>query len=68
VTTRPATKVSQVEIGAGWSRHSAKGRNYLSIKVDDPSFAIPMDADYFDDADGETAILIRIRSRTASCD
>ena len=30
------------EIGAGWSATSKEGKSYLSVKLDDPSFAAPI--------------------------
>ncbi len=32
----------KVEIGAGWTRKSKSGREYISLKLDDPSFAAPI--------------------------
>ena len=35
--------VGKVEIGAGWSRTSkGNGREFVSVKLDDPSFAAPI--------------------------
>ncbi len=34
--------VGKVEIGAGWSRTSKGGREFVSLKLDDPSFAAPI--------------------------
>ncbi|HQT65638.1 MAG TPA: DUF736 domain-containing protein, partial [Acidocella sp.] len=34
--------VLRAEIGAGWSRRSAEGRDYISVKLDDPSFSAPI--------------------------
>ncbi|WP_235075540.1 DUF736 domain-containing protein, partial [Asaia sp. SF2.1] len=34
--------VGRVEIGAAWSRRSNEGRDYLSLKLDDPSFNAPI--------------------------
>ncbi|MFS2153839.1 MULTISPECIES: DUF736 domain-containing protein [unclassified Rhizobium] len=31
-----------VEFGAAWKKTSDQGRDYLSIKLDDPSFAAPI--------------------------
>ena len=53
----------RVEIGAAWSRRSNEGRDYLSVKLDDPSFPAPIYANLFDDPDGETFTLIWSRSR-----
>ncbi|MEY9420467.1 uncharacterized protein (DUF736 family) [Bradyrhizobium japonicum] len=30
--------VGRAEIGAAWSKRSEEGRDYLSLKLDDPSF------------------------------
>ncbi|CAG0933243.1 hypothetical protein PLCT1_02303 [Planctomycetaceae bacterium] len=34
--------VGRVEIGAAWSKQSNEGRNYLGLKLDDPSFTAPI--------------------------
>ena len=34
--------VGKVEIGAGWTRTSKGGREFVSVKLDDPSFAAPI--------------------------
>ena len=52
-----------IEIGAAWSKRSAEGRDYLSVKLDDPSFNAPIYANLFDDEDGETFNLIWSRGR-----
>ncbi|MGY3547398.1 uncharacterized protein (DUF736 family) [Bradyrhizobium sp. USDA 4469] len=44
-------------MGAAWSMHSEEGRDYLSLKLDDPSFNAPIYADLFDDEDGERSSL-----------
>ena len=41
--------VGRAEIGAAWSKRSAEGRDYLSLKLDDPSFTAPIYANLFDD-------------------
>ncbi|ETX13503.1 hypothetical protein OCH239_09945 [Roseivivax halodurans JCM 10272] len=41
--------VGRAEIGAAWARHSAEGRDYLSLKLDDPSFTAAIYANLFDD-------------------
>src|SRR6266542_2119325 len=51
-----------VEIGAAWSKHSSEGRDYLGLKLDDPSFTAPIYANLFDDEEGEGYILIWSRS------
>ena len=55
--------VGRAEIGAAWSKRSTEGRDYLSVKLDDPSFAAPIYANLFDDEDAETFTLIWSRSR-----
>ena len=60
--------VGKAEIGAAWSKRSAEGRDYLSVKLDDPSFAAPIYANLFDDEGGEGYTLIWSRSRKASAD
>jgi uncharacterized protein (DUF736 family) len=32
----------QIEFGAAWKRTSNEGREYLSVKLDDPSFPAPI--------------------------
>ena len=41
--------VGRAEIGAAWSKRSGEGRDYLSLKLDDPSFTQPIYANLFDD-------------------
>ena len=50
--------VGRVEIGAAWSKHSNEGRDYLGLKLDDPSFTAPIYANLFDDEEGEGYSLI----------
>jgi uncharacterized protein (DUF736 family) len=45
--------VGRAEIGAAWSKRSEEGRDYLSLKLDDPSFNAPIYANLFNDEDGE---------------
>lgn len=40
--------VGRAEIGAAWSKRSTEGRDYLSVKLDDPSFNAPIYANLFD--------------------
>ena len=80
LTIRPADKASDkapdyriyasntVELGAAWKKTSGEGRDYLSVKLDDPSFNAPIYASLFDDEDGETSTLIWSRSRKANAD
>jgi uncharacterized protein (DUF736 family) len=50
--------VGRAEIGAAWTKRSTEGRDYLGLKLDDPSFTAPIFANLFDDEDGETYSLI----------
>ena len=50
--------VGRAEIGAAWSKRSNEGRDYLGLKLDDPSFNAPIYANLFDDEDGEGLSLI----------
>lgn len=60
--------VGRAEIGAGWSRTSAENRDYLSVKLDDPSFSQPIYASLFQDEDGENYSLIWSRPRARNGD
>ncbi|WP_316237295.1 DUF736 domain-containing protein [Bradyrhizobium sp. SZCCHNR1015] len=53
----------RVEIGAAWARRSEEGRDYLSLKLDDPSFNAPIYAKLFDDEGGEGYTLLWSRPR-----
>ena len=55
--------VGRAEIGAGWSKTSADNRDYISIKLDDPSFSQPIYASLFDDEEGDAFNLIWSRPR-----
>jgi uncharacterized protein (DUF736 family) len=50
--------VGRAEIGAAWAKRSEAGRDYLSVKLDDPSFTAPIFANLFEDEDGEAHTLI----------
>jgi uncharacterized protein (DUF736 family) len=50
--------VGRAEIGAAWSKRSNEGRDYLSLKLDDPSFNAPIFANLFNDEDDEGYTLI----------
>jgi uncharacterized protein (DUF736 family) len=36
------SKAGDVELGAAWKKRSEEGRDYLSVKLDDPSLAQPL--------------------------
>ena len=50
--------VGRAEIGAAWSKRSNEGRDYLGLKLDDPSFNAPIYANLFDDEDSDIFSLI----------
>ena len=50
--------VGRAEIGAAWTKQSNEGRDYLGLKLDDPSFTAPIFANLFDDEEGEGYSLI----------
>ena len=50
--------VGRAEIGAAWAKQSNEGRDYLSVKLDDPSFNAAITANLFDDDGGDTYSLI----------
>ena len=60
--------VGRAEIGAAWSKQSGEGRDYLGLKLDDPSFTGPIYANLFDDEDGETFNLIWSRPSRRNSD
>jgi uncharacterized protein (DUF736 family) len=60
--------VGKAEIGAAWTKRSAEDRDYLSVKLDDPSFTAPIYANLFDDDGGETYSLIWSRQRRTNGD
>ena len=62
------TAIGRAEIGAAWSKRSNEGRDYLSVKLDDPSFTTPIYANLFDDEGGETFSLIWSRGRRSNGD
>ena len=49
--------VGKAEIGAAWTKRSNEGRDYLSLKLDDPSF-IPIFGNLFAEDDGDGYALI----------
>jgi uncharacterized protein (DUF736 family) len=60
--------VGRAEIGAAWSKRSNEGRDYLSVKLDDPSFNAPIYANLFNDENGDGYTLIWSRSRKPNGD
>jgi len=62
--TAPTHRIylGKAEIGAGWARRSSEGRDYISVKIDDPSLPAPLYARLFAEEDGKTHSLIWSRS------
>jgi len=52
-----------VEFGAAWKKTSREGRDYLSVKLDDPSFPAPIYASLVEAEDGKSFSLIWSRRR-----
>ena len=50
--------VGSAEIGAAWRKRSGEGRDYLALKLDDPSFAAPVYANLFANDEGPAFSLI----------
>ena len=58
--------VGRAEIGAAWCKRSEEGRDYLSLKLDDPSFNAPIYANMFNDEEGDGFTLIWSRARKSN--
>jgi len=58
--------VGRAEVGAAWPKRSEEGRDYLSLKLDDPSFNAPIYANLFNDEGGEGYTLLWSRPRKNS--
>jgi uncharacterized protein (DUF736 family) len=56
----------RAEIGAAWSKCSEEGRDYLSLKLDDPSFNAPIYANLLAEDGGESYTLLWSRPRKTS--
>lgn len=46
-----------VEFGAAWKKTSREGRDYLSLKLDDPSFPAPIYASLIEGENGEHGLI-----------
>ena len=55
--------LGRAEIGAAWSKRTEEGCDYLSLKLDDPSFIAPIYANLFADESGEGYTLLWSRPR-----
>lgn len=45
------------EVGAGWNAVSGDGENYISLKLDDPSFNAPITAALWPGEDGDYTLI-----------
>lgn len=56
---------AKVELGAAWKKTSEAGRDYLSVSIDDPSFAQPLNAALIEaeEPDGYNLVWSRPRPR-----
>jgi uncharacterized protein (DUF736 family) len=50
------------EFGAAWKKTSRENRDYLSVKLDDPSFPAPIYANLVDAEEGYTLVWSRSRA------
>lgn len=50
-------KAGTVEIGAAWHRTSKAGNEFISVKLDDPSFAAPIYANLVEQQDKGFALI-----------
>ena len=51
-----------VEFGAAWKKTAQNGREYLSVRLDDPSFAAPIFANMIEGEDKSHALIWSRRS------
>jgi uncharacterized protein (DUF736 family) len=61
-----AGKAGDVEFGAAWKKRSEDGKEYLSVKLDDPSLAQPLNCALVKPSEGEGLILVWSRDRRQS--
>jgi uncharacterized protein (DUF736 family) len=57
------TSTGQVELGAAWKRTSDKGREFVSVSLDAPLLAAPLNAALFMADEGGAASLVWNRSK-----
>ena len=60
------SKTGNVELGAAWKKRSEEGRDYLSVKLDDPSLTQPLNCALVESSEGEGFILVWSRDRRQS--
>ena len=52
------SKAGDVEFGAAWKKRSEEGRNYLSVKLDDPALATPINCALVESNDDPDAYIL----------
>jgi uncharacterized protein (DUF736 family) len=52
------SKTGDVELGAAWKKRSEEGRYYLSVKLDDPSLAQPINCVMVESGDKADAFIL----------
>jgi uncharacterized protein (DUF736 family) len=57
VTAEPQICEGKFEIGAAWRKTSKAGKAYLSVKLDNPTFAAPINCALIPQADGSFALV-----------
>jgi uncharacterized protein (DUF736 family) len=63
------TKTGDVEFGAAWKKRSEEGRDYLSVKLDDPALTQPLNCALVEAGNSEGFILVWSRdSRKAKAE
>lgn len=63
------TKTGDVEFGAAWKKRSEEGREYLSVRLDDPALTQALNCALVEPSDNEGFILVWSRdSRKAKAE
>jgi uncharacterized protein (DUF736 family) len=58
--------IGEAEVGAAWQKTSQDKRPYLSVKLDDPSFAAPVFAQLFEGENGAHDLVWTRQSRRSA--
>ncbi|WP_084396905.1 DUF736 domain-containing protein [Henriciella aquimarina] len=53
------------ELGAAWRQESKGETPYLAVKLDDPSFAAPVRAAFFENTEDSTGVMVWSRARSS---
>ena len=59
------TEAGAIELGAAWRKRTERGRDYLSVLLDDPALSQPLSAALFLDEDDRHATLVWSRPQRA---